>query len=216
MSVTIKLRRNTAAGWVSGNPTLSIGEPGYEKDTGLFKIGDGETPWNDLPYSSGHWGDINGATTNQIMMWDGSLWNPVTLVVDGGNISPLLDTNETASGVFNTQISGNLLTNVTLPEAGLTVTVSQVTINSVIRPLGEINIADVGVFNITSNGDWTFTPETDYEGPVPVVNYVVLCSDGKTNSSTLTISDITAEDFTSGSFTFGGADPESSEPNFVF
>lgn len=65
MSVTIKLRRNTAAGWTSGNITLASGEPGYEKDTGLFKIGNGATPWNSLPYSSGFWGEISGDITNQ-------------------------------------------------------------------------------------------------------------------------------------------------------
>ena len=48
--VTIQFHRGLAATWAAHNPTLAYGEPGYEKDTGRLKIGDGETPWNSLPY----------------------------------------------------------------------------------------------------------------------------------------------------------------------
>lgn len=47
---TIQLHRGYAATWAAHNPTLAYGEPGYEKDTGRLKIGDGETEWNLLPY----------------------------------------------------------------------------------------------------------------------------------------------------------------------
>ena len=47
---TLQLRRNTAALAAVSNPVLAAGEPGYETDTGLLKIGDGATKWNDLPY----------------------------------------------------------------------------------------------------------------------------------------------------------------------
>lgn len=30
------------------NPVLRSGEPGYETDTQVYKIGDGVTPWSDL------------------------------------------------------------------------------------------------------------------------------------------------------------------------
>ena len=49
----IKFRRDTAAAWTESNPTLAQGEPGFEYDTGLLKIGDGESDWNSLAYSSG-------------------------------------------------------------------------------------------------------------------------------------------------------------------
>lgn len=48
--VTIKLRRDLEAEWRRVNPVLENGEPGYETDTGLFKIGDGETRWLELKY----------------------------------------------------------------------------------------------------------------------------------------------------------------------
>ena len=49
----IKFRRDTAAAWTGQNPTLAQGEPGFEHDTGLFKIGDGSTAWTSLDYSGG-------------------------------------------------------------------------------------------------------------------------------------------------------------------
>ena len=48
----IQLRRDTAANWRAVNPILREGEPGYETDTKLRKIGDGVTAWNDLDYLS--------------------------------------------------------------------------------------------------------------------------------------------------------------------
>lgn len=47
---TIKLRRDQASDWVAVNPVLANGEPGYEDDTGKFKIGDGVARWLDLEY----------------------------------------------------------------------------------------------------------------------------------------------------------------------
>lgn len=45
-----QFRRDTAANWTSGNPILLAGEMGIESDTKKFKIGDGTTAWNSLPY----------------------------------------------------------------------------------------------------------------------------------------------------------------------
>ena len=53
MPVTIKFRRGTSSSWTSnGNIILASGEPGYELDTGRFKIGNGSTIWNNLPYAT--------------------------------------------------------------------------------------------------------------------------------------------------------------------
>ena len=51
MATRIKLRRGTAVQWASSNPTLSLGEFGFEYNTNRFKIGDGNTDWNTLPYN---------------------------------------------------------------------------------------------------------------------------------------------------------------------
>jgi hypothetical protein len=47
----IQLRRGTAATWASTNPTLAAGEIGVETDTVQFKVGNGSTAWNSLPYA---------------------------------------------------------------------------------------------------------------------------------------------------------------------
>lgn len=44
-------RNDTAARWQSINPVLATGEIGIEIDGAKgYKIGDGKTRWNDLPY----------------------------------------------------------------------------------------------------------------------------------------------------------------------
>lgn len=43
-------RNDTAVNWVLVNPILLRGELGIELDTGKIKIGNGSTPWINLPY----------------------------------------------------------------------------------------------------------------------------------------------------------------------
>jgi hypothetical protein len=54
MATRMQQRRGSAADWISTNsgdgPVLNAGEIGYETDTGKFKIGDGATAWDSLPY----------------------------------------------------------------------------------------------------------------------------------------------------------------------
>lgn len=44
-------RNDTAANWTSVNPVLAAGEMGVETDTNKFKIGNGLTDWQNLPYT---------------------------------------------------------------------------------------------------------------------------------------------------------------------
>lgn len=60
----IQLRRDTAANWSTNNPTPSAGEPCFETDTGKFKIGDGVTTYNNLPYQ----GDSGSTPTNMVTL----------------------------------------------------------------------------------------------------------------------------------------------------
>lgn len=53
INTTFKLKRGTAERWAAVNPILEQGEPGFVYDSNLLKIGDGKTPWNDLPYIQG-------------------------------------------------------------------------------------------------------------------------------------------------------------------
>ena len=45
----IQLRRGTAAEWAAANPILDEGELGFEIDTGINKVGDGLTAYENLP-----------------------------------------------------------------------------------------------------------------------------------------------------------------------
>ncbi len=52
MATKIQLRGDTAANWTSANPVLAEREMAIETDTDLYKIGDGVTMWNSLPYKA--------------------------------------------------------------------------------------------------------------------------------------------------------------------
>lgn len=58
----IQLRRGTAAEWSAANPVLAVGELALETNTKSFKVGDGVTPWNTLPYGGvqGPQGSVSG------------------------------------------------------------------------------------------------------------------------------------------------------------
>lgn len=47
---TFKLRRDYSWRWAIENPVLATGEPGFESNTGRFKIGDGFKTWTELNY----------------------------------------------------------------------------------------------------------------------------------------------------------------------
>ena len=51
MAHKIQLRGGTAAEAQAANPILAVREIAVETDTGLCKVGDGVTAWNDLAYS---------------------------------------------------------------------------------------------------------------------------------------------------------------------
>ena len=54
LNVKIQNRRDTIENWTSANPVLLSGEFGYVttgKYKNMFKLGDGSTKWNDLPFA---------------------------------------------------------------------------------------------------------------------------------------------------------------------
>jgi hypothetical protein len=58
-NIQLQFRRGTAAEWTAANPTLAAGEMAIETDSDRFKLGNGSTAWNSLPY-----GGIQGPTGN--------------------------------------------------------------------------------------------------------------------------------------------------------
>lgn len=49
----IQLKRGKTESWRGSKTELAPGQPGYDKEKHKIKIGDGDTPWADLPYASG-------------------------------------------------------------------------------------------------------------------------------------------------------------------
>ena len=43
-----QFKRGLAEAWERNNPILTAGEPGWTLDTHILKVGDGQTPWNEL------------------------------------------------------------------------------------------------------------------------------------------------------------------------
>lgn len=48
MATKMQQRRGTSAQWTAANPVLADGEIGFEKDTGIVKMGNGVSTWNQL------------------------------------------------------------------------------------------------------------------------------------------------------------------------
>jgi hypothetical protein len=65
ITTTFQLKRGTAARWAEVNPILAQGEPGFVYDENRLKIGDGVTPWNNLPYLDGKKGVYNFDYTSE-------------------------------------------------------------------------------------------------------------------------------------------------------
>lgn len=66
---SLQHKRDTAANWTANNPTLLAGQLGIETDglttTPKFKIGDGSTAWNTLPYFYG--GSASAQDLNNVL-----------------------------------------------------------------------------------------------------------------------------------------------------
>ena len=65
MADRIQQRHDTAANWNAANPILLEGEMGLITDTNQYKVGDGETRWNNLPLLGGAFvgNEINNLNT---------------------------------------------------------------------------------------------------------------------------------------------------------
>lgn len=48
LTVTLKVRQDTAANWTAKNPVLASGEFGFDTTNKVLKLGDGETAWGGL------------------------------------------------------------------------------------------------------------------------------------------------------------------------
>lgn len=73
MSYKILFRRGTDTEWSSSNPILTYGEVGCEMGASpQLKVGDGMTPWNDLPYAGSGIGVVPGGDAGAVLTKDSS------------------------------------------------------------------------------------------------------------------------------------------------
>jgi hypothetical protein len=91
----ITLRKGTASEWAGANPTLALGEPGYDSTNGILKIGDGITAWSGLSnhkHTSLNITDFNSSVSGLL---------PVKSIVAGSNI-----TISSSSGAYTINSTG--------------------------------------------------------------------------------------------------------------
>ncbi|MBB6523906.1 Ig-like domain-containing protein, partial [Pseudoteredinibacter isoporae] len=115
--------------------------------------------------------------------------NEVTSTLNITVIAPniLSDGNEVVTVPEDTVGTGNVLANVVNPDGPSESLVTFTVDGSTYTPGQTATIAGVGTLLIDTDGTYTFTPELNYNGPVPVTTYTV--TDGvDTVSSTLSIS----------------------------
>jgi len=62
----ILVRRDTTVNWTNVNPTLGLGEFGYDVIVKQFKIGDGVTDWINLPFYNGSGGASSYTGTSEL------------------------------------------------------------------------------------------------------------------------------------------------------
>ena len=117
----IQLRRDSALGWSTNNPILASGEIGIElsptpAEIVLFKVGDGITSWNSLPYQNESFsGATLGANTftgkqkAPIISAPVSLGGTVNLVVGPGTVA----LNLSSADYFNLMLEGNTVLTIT-------------------------------------------------------------------------------------------------------
>lgn len=156
-----QFRRGTAAQWTSTNPTLAAGEPGYETDTGKFKVGNGSTAWNSLSYIGA--GTVTSITAGTGLS-GGTITSSGTIAIDS-TVATLTGsqtlTNKTLTDpkinlAFDAQ-TGTTYTTV-LDDNGQVVTMNNASANtlsiptnaSVAYPIGtQINVLQIGAGQTT-------------------------------------------------------------------
>lgn len=92
LKTIIKTKRATAATWASLNPILEEGEPGFVIDQNKLKIGNGITPWNQLPFLSGSGEssiefDVQDPQDGQILHYNAATQKWVNISVPEGAVN---------------------------------------------------------------------------------------------------------------------------------
>ncbi len=108
------------------------------------------------------------------------------------NDAPVATNDGPVSVTEDTPVTGNVLGNDSDPD-GDTITVTQFTISGVGTTAAgsTATITGVGTLVIETNGDFTFTPAANYNGPVPTATYTISDGNGGTDTADLSFANVT-------------------------
>ena len=152
LETLIKIRRGSATDWSTANPTLSLGEPGYDTTNNRIRVGDGTNTWSALDYLGSDKADSTTVTeidgnVNDLITLSGVAENSTDLGTFSG--STIAD-SETVKGALQ-----DLETEVETKAASSTVTEIDGNVNDLITLSGVAeNSTDLGTFSgsvITDN-----------------------------------------------------------------
>jgi hypothetical protein len=113
----IRFRRGTEAAWTAADPVLDEGEPGFETDTNVLKLGDGATAWSALSAVGAGGGGADAETIRDTI---------ATALVAGSGITITVDDPGNTITVAASGGGGSALT---VSEAGTPVDASVTTID---------------------------------------------------------------------------------------
>lgn len=116
----IQLKRATAAQWSAANPVLYSGEIGLETDTNKFKIGNGSTAFNSLPYFNGNLTGSNlndlsdvtitSAANGDFLRWNGTAWINDAVNLSTDTVGSYVESLTAGTGITVTNNSGEAAT----------------------------------------------------------------------------------------------------------
>ncbi|MEY4011433.1 MAG: hypothetical protein RIT22_557, partial [Bacteroidota bacterium] len=176
----------TVTNFTVGGVTYTAGQTATIPGVGTIVVNaNGTYTFTPAPNYNGVVPVIGYTVSDGVSTSNGSLNISVTSVND----APVA-TDETATTPQNTAVTGSVLTNDTDVD-GDTLTVTQFTIAGVTGTFnaGETaTIPGVGTLVVNADGTYTFTPATNYYGPVPVTTYTVSDGNGGTDTGTLSLS----------------------------
>jgi hypothetical protein len=183
----IQWRRGTAAAWTAANPVLSEGTPGFETDTGKFKVGDGTKDWKTLGYK----GDVTLDGTQ--VLTNKTLTSPrVNQLLDTNGVVSLVCVAAHANGVNYLSVSNNATG--LAPKLAASGSDPNININLMPKgPTGNVTISGpldapmhtllTGLYNAGSRSSFIYGPGGSVAGEVRLAGSLNVASIGYSSSA---------------------------------